>query len=156
MNNSSSNHSRNKDEEEGAELAPLTRNTDNSVNNKESSPSKPSPSDSNIGRHDWKEAALWLFLLFVASVTMTVGNKYVMKQWNFANTLTIMQNGTAVIYLTIGRQMQWLEMKPFALQQWKVFAVSSFFLAMQILTSLKALPYVAIATVVAWGGCEVS
>merc|ERR1712137_107775 len=41
-------------------------------------------------------------------------------------------------------------MKPFAAQQWKVFAVSSFFLAMQILTSLKALPFVAIATVVAF------
>lgn len=96
------------------------------------------------------EIAFWLFMLFVASVTMTVGNKYVMKQWNFANTLTLLQNGTAVIYLGIGGYLGYLEMKPFAMQQWKVFAVSSFFLSMQILTSLQALPLVAIATVVAF------
>lgn len=78
------------------------------------------------------------------------GPQYVMKQWDFANTLTLMQNGTAVLYLGAGRYAGILEMKPFAGQQWKVFAVSSFFLAMQILTSLKALPYVAIATVVAF------
>lgn len=96
------------------------------------------------------EIAFWLFMLFLASVTMTVGNKYVMKQWNFANTLTLLQNGTAVLYLGIGAYSGYLEMKPFALQQWKVFAVSSFFLSMQILTSLQALPLVAIATVVAF------
>jgi len=73
-----------------------------------------------------------------------------MRQWDFANTLTLMQNGLAVIYLGVGKYMGMMEMKPFAAQQWKVFAVSSFFLAMQILTSLKALPYVAIATVVAF------
>jgi len=99
---------------------------------------------------DVKDAAFWLFMLFLASVTMTVGNKYVMKQWDFANTLTLMQNGTAVLYLGVGRYTNTLDMKPFKAQQWKVFAVSSFFLAMQILTSLKALPFVAIATVVAF------
>ena len=100
--------------------------------------------------NDLKDAAFWLFMLFIASVTMTVGNKYVMKQWDYANTLTLMQNGTAVLYLGVGRYMGMLDMKAFAAQQWKVFAVSSFFLAMQILTSLKALPFVAIATVVAF------
>jgi drug/metabolite transporter (DMT)-like permease len=100
---------------------------------------------------DVKDAAFWLFMLFLASVTMTVGNKFVMKQWgDFANTLTLLQNGTAVLYLGAGHAAGLLEMKPFRAQQWKVFAVSSFFLSMQILTSLKALPFVAIATVVAF------
>eukprot|EP00523_Entomoneis_sp_CCMP467_P008221 CAMPEP_0168721240 /NCGR_PEP_ID=MMETSP0724-20121128/1981_1 /TAXON_ID=265536 /ORGANISM="Amphiprora sp., Strain CCMP467" /LENGTH=336 /DNA_ID=CAMNT_0008767877 /DNA_START=69 /DNA_END=1079 /DNA_ORIENTATION=+ len=107
-------------------------------------------SDAKAKEADMKDAAFWLFMLFLASVTMTVGNKYVMRQWNYANTLTLMQNGTAVLYLGVGRYINMLEMKPFAYQQWKVFAVSSFFLAMQILTSLKALPFVAIATVVAF------
>lgn len=73
-----------------------------------------------------------------------------MKQWDYANTLTLMQNGMAVMYLGAGKYAGMIEMKPFAAQQWKVFAVSSFFLAMQILTSLQALPFVAIATVVAF------
>ena len=111
---------------------------------------KAAPSSAASLLADKKDAAFWLFMLFLASVTMTVGNKYVMKQWAFANTLTLMQNGTAVLYLGVGRHLGMLEMKAFAAQQWKVFAVSSFFLAMQILTSLKALPFVAIATVVAF------
>lgn len=96
------------------------------------------------------EIALWLFLLFVASVTMTVGNKYVMRQWGAANLLTLMQNGAAVVYLGAGKILGFVEMKAFTGQQWRVFAVSAFFLAMQILTSLMALPLVAIATVVAF------
>lgn len=125
------------DLESGEEQAALLKDT-----------GKPSASSSH--EHDIKEAAFWLFMLFIASVTMTVGNKYVMKQWDFANTLTLLQNGFAVAYLGVGKMTNQMEMKPFAAQQWKVFAVSSFFLAMQILTSLKALPFVAIATVVAF------
>jgi hypothetical protein len=83
-------------------------------------------------------------MLFLASVTMTVGNKYVMKTWgDFANTLTLLQNGTAVLYLAGSRYAGLLEMKPITGQQWRVFAATAFFLSMQILTSLKALPYVA-------------
>ncbi|CAB9517274.1 Solute carrier family 35 [Seminavis robusta] len=131
----------NKDEEKGIEISPLV-----------SKDSKPSAVLDKLSgeKQDIKDAAFWLFMLFLASVTMTVGNKYVMRNWAFANTLTLMQNGTAVLYLGIGNYAGMMEMKPFALQQWKVFAVSSFFLAMQILTSLKALPFVAIATVVAF------
>lgn len=72
-----------------------------------------------------------------------------MKEWgDFANTLTLLQNGTAVLYLAGSRYAGLLEMKPITGQQWRVFAATAFFLSMQILTSLKALPYVAIATVV--------
>lgn len=133
-----SNDSKSMDEESGVENAALLPDT------------KKPPVSMVDHEKDVSEAAFWLFMLFIASVTMTVGNKYVMKQWDFANTLTLLQNGTAVAYLGIGRYINYLDMKPFAAQQWKVFAVSSFFLAMQILTSLKALPYVAIATVVAF------
>lgn len=91
-----------------------------------------------------ESAAFWLLMLFLASVTMTVGNKYVMKAWgDFANTLTLLQNGTAVLYLAGSRYAGLLEMKPITGQQWRVFAATAFFLSMQILTSLKALPYVA-------------
>lgn len=72
-----------------------------------------------------------------------------MRAWgDFANTLTLLQNGTAVLYLALSRHLGFLEMKPFTGQQWKVFAATAFLLTMQIFTSLKALPYVAIATVV--------
>jgi drug/metabolite transporter (DMT)-like permease len=118
-------------DEEGQESVPLVEPT--------------KPKSSGLG----ESPAFWLFMLFLASVTMTVGNKYVMKAWgDFANTLTLLQNGAAVLYLGFSRHMGMLEMKPITGQQWRIFAFNAFFLSMQIMTSLKALPYVAIATVV--------
>jgi drug/metabolite transporter (DMT)-like permease len=131
------------------EQVPLTLSASNGGSSDGKS-SSAADAKSKAAAAEYADAAFWLFMLFLASVTMTVGNKYVMKQWDFANTLTLMQNGTAVLYLGVGKYLGMMEMKPFAAQQWKVFAVSSFFLAMQILTSLKALPFVAIATVVAF------
>ena len=82
---------------------------------------------------------------------VTVGNKFVMLEFKYANTLTLFQNGFAVAALGLGKWVGgFVEMKPFDTLQWKVFAVSAFFLAMQIITSLRALPLVAIATVVAF------
>lgn len=133
---------------EAAEKTPLMTDTNDMKEPNEGPLSNEKDAVSVVSPHDFKEAAFWLTMLFIASVTMTVGNKYVMKKWDFANTLTLMQNGLAVAYLGAGRYAGMMDMKPFAAQQWKVFAVSSFFLAMQILTSLKALPFVAIATVV--------
>eukprot|EP00547_Thalassionema_nitzschioides_P004669 CAMPEP_0194215644 /NCGR_PEP_ID=MMETSP0156-20130528/17607_1 /TAXON_ID=33649 /ORGANISM="Thalassionema nitzschioides, Strain L26-B" /LENGTH=342 /DNA_ID=CAMNT_0038944217 /DNA_START=57 /DNA_END=1085 /DNA_ORIENTATION=+ len=128
------------DEEEGKRLLDISTNG--------ASPKKHFAAATNAAKA--AESTLWLFLLCLASVLMTVGNKYVMKQWNYANTVTLLQNGTAVIYLLSGYRFGFLEMKSFTWQQWKIFAVSAFLLAMQILTSLKALPLVAIATVVAF------
>jgi solute carrier family 35 protein len=130
------------DEEEAVPLvnkgAPASSTANESFSN---------PPINRSGLHE--SPAFWLFMLFIASVTMTVGNKHVMREWgNFANTLTLLQNGTAVFYLAISRHLGMLEMKPITGQQWKVFAATAFFLTMQIFTSLKALPYVAIATVV--------
>ena len=132
------------DEENLEEVAPLVEKP--GTNGSSTTPDVAAPvKPSGVG----ESAAFWLFMLFIASVTMTVGNKYVMKAWgDFANTLTLLQNGTAVLYLLISRHMGMLEMKPIDAQQWKVFAATAFFLTMQIMTSLKALPYVAIATVV--------
>lgn len=97
-----------------------------------------------------KEIVFWLSMLFIASVTMTVGNKYVMKRFPFANLLTLLQNGCCVALLGFGNIAGLIKFKPFAAQQWKVFAFNAFFLTMQIVTSLQALPLVAIATVVAF------
>ncbi len=96
------------------------------------------------------EIVFWLAMLFLASVTMTVGNKYVMKEYPKANILTMLQNGCCVLMLLGGNRIGWIEFKKFEAQQWKIFAVNAIFLTMQIVTSLQALPLVAIATVVAF------
>lgn len=55
------------DEETGADKVPLLAKA----------PSKEleSPQKEQMPRQDMKEAGFWLFMLFIASVTMTVGNK---------------------------------------------------------------------------------
>jgi len=136
------------DEELAKQLLPSPGNNNNSATSKEEPPS-PSKADA-AGAANNAEIMFWLFMLFLASVTMTVGNKYVMKQWDYANTVTLLQNGTAVLYLGLGAWQGFLEMKPFSMLQWRVFLGSALFLTVQILTSLKALPLVAIATVVAF------
>eukprot|EP00547_Thalassionema_nitzschioides_P002431 CAMPEP_0194201378 /NCGR_PEP_ID=MMETSP0156-20130528/1656_1 /TAXON_ID=33649 /ORGANISM="Thalassionema nitzschioides, Strain L26-B" /LENGTH=347 /DNA_ID=CAMNT_0038926549 /DNA_START=79 /DNA_END=1122 /DNA_ORIENTATION=- len=118
--------------------------------NGSASPSKPAKQAPTPAAVRAAEQAFWLFMLFLASVLMTVGNKYVMREWNYANTMTLLQNGTAVLYLLSGYRFGFLEMKAFSWEQWRIFLVSAFFLSMQILTSLKSLPLVAIATVVAF------
>eukprot|EP00578_Thalassiosira_sp_NH16_P003457 CAMPEP_0181128704 /NCGR_PEP_ID=MMETSP1071-20121207/28915_1 /TAXON_ID=35127 /ORGANISM="Thalassiosira sp., Strain NH16" /LENGTH=354 /DNA_ID=CAMNT_0023214611 /DNA_START=67 /DNA_END=1131 /DNA_ORIENTATION=+ len=140
-------------DEEMQEAAPLMDNKPQDASSS-SSPSTSKPTSSSTSGGLGESPPFWLLMLFLASVTMTVGNKYVMKAWgNFANTLTLLQNGTAVTYLLISRSMGALEMKPITGQQWRVFAATAFFLTMQIMTSLKALPYVAIATVVVFRNC---
>ena len=132
-------------DEENPEDVPLVEKKNSSIDEAPASSSAPTKPIIGLG----ESPAFWLFMLFLASVTMTVGNKYVMKAWgDFANTLTLLQNGTAVLYLAISRHLGMMEMKPITGQQWRVFAATAFFLTMQIMTSLKALPYVAIATVV--------
>ena len=96
------------------------------------------------------EIIFWLGMLFLASVTMTVGNKYVMKEYPYANILTMMQNGCCVIMLLSGNRAGFIDFKKFEPRQWKIFSVNAIFLTMQIVTSLQALPLVAIATVVAF------
>ena len=70
------------DEEEGETLnVPLVNGNgkDNFTDNGSGrdSASAPVKKPSGLG----ESAAFWLFMLFLASVTMTVGNKYVMKAW---------------------------------------------------------------------------
>jgi len=139
------------DEEEGAALLPASASGDTI----DAAPDKGRDGDSTakppagqLAPAAVNEIVLWLFPLFVASVTMTVGNKYVMREWGAANILTLLQNGAAVLYLATGRALGFVEMKAFTAQQWRVFAVSAVLLSIQILTSLMALPLVAIATVV--------
>ena len=96
------------------------------------------------------EIVFWLGMLFLASVTMTVGNKYVMKEYPFANILTLLQNGCCVMMLLGGHRAGFIDFKEFKARQWKIFSVNAIFLTMQIVTSLQALPLVAIATVVAF------
>ena len=101
-------------DEENPEDVPLVEKKTSSIDDASASSSAPKKPIVGLG----ESPAFWLFMLFLASVTMTVGNKYVMKAWgDFANTLTLLQNGTAVLYLALSRHLGMMEMKPITGQQ---------------------------------------
>eukprot|EP00944_MAST-04C_sp_MAST-4C-sp1_P013548 g13548.t1 len=93
-------------------------------------------------------AAPWFLGLFIASISMTVGNKYVAVNYNYPNCMIFFQNSVAIVNLLIGEKLGFFKFKPFTTQQLLQVSVPSIFLSLQIMASLKALPYVAVATTV--------
>ena len=103
---------------------------------------------------------------------MTVGNKVVMLDFHYPNTITFLQNGTCVLILALCKALQLAEIKPITFEQWKIFSMCALMLSIQvfkhqqtarsawcnqqsvlavcaqIITMLYALPRVAIASTV--------
>ena len=92
-------------------------------------------------------AAPWFLGLFIASISLTVGNKYVAVNYNYPNCM-IFQNSVAIVNLLIGEKLGAFKFKPFTTRQLLQVSVPSIFLSLQIMASLKALLYVAVATTV--------
>ena len=86
--------------------------------------------------------------LCVVSLTMTLGNKLLMQQYGFPNVLMFLQTLAAVVTLVVGIQVGQFSIKPVTKEQVKVFFVPTVVKIMQMYTSLKAFPLVAVATVV--------
>lgn len=116
------------------------------------SPSKPAPKTINVSAANQKldplDVAFWFAVLTFASVGMTVGNKAVMLQYPYANTLSMLQNGVTSVFLVLAYFASAVPINKLTGKQLRTFAVTAFFLAMQIMSSLKSLPLVAIATTV--------
>lgn len=93
-------------------------------------------------------ASFWFGVMCTASTVMTVGNKAIMRTWAYPNALLIIQQVISAMILGSGAYFGRFEVKPITKQHFKVFSVPSVILCIQIFTSLKAMPLVAIATMV--------
>lgn len=101
--------------------------------------------------------ALLFASLALCTVSLTIGNKFILKKWEYESTLLVIQCGSTVSILfacsllrsVFGNGMPgWVPtMKPLSLQQFKVYFVASAFVTTQLITSLYGLPLVTIATV---------
>jgi len=114
-----------------------------------------SPRQAPLGKKEVNEEpnnvalmTFWFGMLTAVSVTMTIGNKFIMHHYHYPNFITLLQNGTAVGFLLGGNLAGLIEFKAFTVTQWKIFAVNAVLLAAQILSSLLALPHVAVATTI--------
>lgn len=90
----------------------------------------------------------WLFGLLTASVSMLVGNKYVAQHYHANNLTVLFQNAVAVLILWIGGMTGQFEMKPLSRRQFAAMLVPALLNSIQLLTSIKGLFYVAVATTV--------
>ena len=93
--------------------------------------------------------AVWFVGLLIASVSMLVGNKIVAQSYSSNNLTILFQNGVAAIILYSGMELGKFEAaKPFKKKQFVAMFIPVFLNSIQLLTSLRSLPYVAIATTV--------
>jgi len=83
-----------------------------------------------------------------ASVSMVTFNKLVMHQFPYPNMLLLTQNTITIILNFAGTSVGIFEMKPWQMDHFKIWALPTMTFSIMLLTSLKALPLVAVATTV--------
>ena len=94
----------------------------------------------------------WFTMLSVSAVSLTLGNKYILTQWEHEGSLLAIQSLFAIVLLMGGDVLQRIlgvgqPMKPLRCKQFGVYMLASLFLTLQLITSLLGLPLVTIATV---------
>ena len=91
----------------------------------------------------------WFVGLLTASVSLLVGNKYIAQHYDAHNLTILFQNSVAAVILYIGGfRTKHFDMKPLQVSQFKAMSIPAMLNSLQLLTSMKALPYVAVATTV--------
>jgi drug/metabolite transporter (DMT)-like permease len=94
-------------------------------------------------------AAIWFVGLLIASVSMLVGNKIVAESYTSNNLTILFQQVIATIILYGGITTGKFEStKPYKKEHFIALLVPAVLSSLQLLTSMKSLPYVAIATTV--------
>lgn len=94
------------------------------------------------------KAAFWFVLFMFASVSMVIFNKLIMTSFPYANALLMIQNMMTIGLNCLGTQIGIFEMKPWQLDHFKIWALPTATFSIMLLTSLYALPLVAVATTV--------
>eukprot|EP00924_Labyrinthula_sp_SR-Ha-C_P006201 maker-scaffold_63-snap-gene-0.8-mRNA-1 protein AED:0.22 eAED:0.22 QI:153/1/1/1/1/1/3/783/319 len=92
-------------------------------------------------------AAFVYFKLGFLSLSMTIGNKYLMIDFPYPNTLLIVQTFASVLFILAGIKTGRVSVNPITKQHLKIFLVPTVFKFAQLYSSLQAFPYVAVATV---------
>lgn len=93
-------------------------------------------------------AGFWFALFMCASVSMVIFNKMVMQSFPYPNVLLMVQNSITIFLNCVGTQAGIFSMKPWQMDHFKVWALPTATFSIMLLTSLYALPLVAVATTV--------
>jgi len=94
-----------------------------------------------------REITIWFGTLAVASTILTVGNKAIMHEFNYANMVLLLQSLLSALILCGAALTGLIDVNPITSAQIRIFLMSSVLKVLQVVSSLMALPNVAIATV---------
>mmetsp|Transcript_34434 Transcript_34434/g.77649 ORF Transcript_34434/g.77649 Transcript_34434/m.77649 type:complete len:463 (-) Transcript_34434:9-1397(-) len=106
---------------------------------------KKSP-DSSAG--EYVQYAFWFPLFTLSSVSMVILNKYCAASFPQPYSLLAFQNTMTIVLNFIGLQLGVFTMRSFTAQQFKMFAIPSVLFVGMLVTSLRGLPLVSVATTV--------
>ena len=129
---------------EGDEVELIVRRDQDSAQS--AAPAAQSNADEPKTAKATSEMFFWFSTLAVVSTILTVTNKYLMKQYPFPNMILLLQSAMSALLLCGAGLLGMTDIKPVSLRQASIFLVSSLFKVAQVITALKALPLVAIAT----------
>jgi len=94
------------------------------------------------------DVMLWFGLFAFASSSMVICNKLIMHQFPNPNALLLIQNGITVILTLALAKAGIFDMKPWKLEHMKIWLGPVLVFSVMLMTSLKALPHIAVATTV--------
>ena len=98
-------------------------------------------------------------LLAAATISMTLGNKYILTRWEYEGVLLSIQSTACVAILIVGGTLHrltkiGLQMERFTMKQFKIYALCCLFVSLQLLTSMLGLPKVTVATITVFQNCR--
>jgi len=91
---------------------------------------------------------LWFTLFMASSAGMVLCNKYVMHEFKYPEVMLVWQNGATVAFQITGTAAGIFAMKPWRLDHFVKWAPYTLLWVVMLVTSLKALPYIAVATTI--------
>ena len=97
---------------------------------------------------EYVQYAFWFPLFTVSSVAMVILNKYCAASFPQPYSLLAFQNTMTIVLNLIGLQLGVFNMRSFTAQQFKMFAIPSVLFVGMLVTSLRGLPLVSVATTV--------
>jgi len=94
------------------------------------------------------QSMFWFGLFMTASVGMVIFNKLVMQSYDYSTFLLIIQNTITIVLNLVGTKAGIFTMNEWKLEHFKIWALPTVTFSIMLVTSLKALPLVAVATTV--------
>ena len=105
------------------------------------------------------KTVFWFGLFMFSSAGMVIFNKLIMQAYAYPAVLIFVQSAATVLFQLLGTRAGLFSMKRWQLEHFKKWSVAALLFVMVLGSSMKALPYIAVATTIVFrnlGTCAVA